>query len=229
MKLLLPRRFVGLVVALPLAFVATLAHAQRAAYDFDPGWRLNVADSPGAEAPSFDDASWKPVTLPHAWNEDSAFKVSIDDLPTGIAWYRKSFVLPPGSAGKKIFLEFEGVRQGAEFFLNGKSIGLHEDGITACGFDITDSAKPAPAVNVLAVRTDNAWDYREKSSNGRYQWNDKNFNANYGGIPKHVRLHVTDRLYQTLPLFNGLGTTGVYVYPADFNVAAGTATIHAES
>ena len=211
------------------AFAASIAPAQRAAYDFDPGWRLQTGELPGAEAPAFNDSAWKPVTLPHAWNEDSAFKVSIDDLPTGIAWYRKSFVLPPGSAGKKIFLEFEGVRQGAEFFLNGKSIGRHEDGLTAYGIDITDAAKPAPAVNVLAVRTDNAWDYREKSSNGRYQWNDKNFNANYGGIPKHVRLHVADRLHQTLPFFNGLGTTGVYVYPTDFDLPGGSAVIHAES
>jgi beta-galactosidase len=211
------------------ALVATLAHAQRAAYDFDPGWRLQTGELPGAEAPAFNDSAWKSVTLPHAWNEDSAFKVSIDDLPTGIAWYRKSFVLPPGSAGKKIFLEFEGVRQGAEFFLNGKSVGRHEDGITAYGIDITAAAQPAPAVNVLAVRTDNAWDYREKSSNGRYQWNDKNFNANYGGIPKHVRLHVAEKLHQTLPLFNGLGTTGVYIYPSDFDLPGGSAVIHAES
>lgn len=204
-------------------------HAQRVTYDFNPGWRLFVGDVAGAEATSFDDAGWKPVTLPRAWNEDSAFRVAIDKLPTGIAWYRKSFVLPADAAGKKVLVEFEGVRQGAEFFLNGKSLGLHEDGITAFGLDLTDHVRPAPEVNVLAVRTDNAWDYRERATSQRYQWNDKNFNANYGGIPKHVRLHVVNRLHQTLPLWNGLGTVGVYVYPTDFDLGAGTAVIHAES
>jgi beta-galactosidase len=226
----LSRISVGLFTLLGLVLaICPSLKATRTDYNFDPGWRLQVGDAPGAEAVAFDDSAWKPVTLPHAWNEDSAFKVSIDDLPTGIAWYRKSFVLPPEASGKKIFVEFEGVRQGAEFFLNGKSLGLHEDGITAVGFDLTALALPAPAVNVLSVRTDNAWDYREKSSNSRYQWNDKNFNANYGGIPKHVRLHVTDLLHQTLPLLNGLGTTGVYVYPTDFDLSAGSARIHAES
>ncbi len=224
--------------ALPLFVTALLAlalsptsRAQRAAYDFNPGWRLHMGDTPaaGADTPAFDDSAWTPVTLPRAWNEDDAFKVSIYDLRTGIAWYRKAFVLPPDSTGKKIYVEFEGVRHGAEFFLNGKSLGLHEDGVTAVGFDLTDHVLPAPATNVLAVRTDNAWDYRERSTNQRYQWNDKNFNANYGGIPKHVRLHVTDRLHQTLPLYNGLGTVGVYVYPTDFDLPAGAATIHAES
>lgn len=175
----------GLFVLLALVHLAIpRLQAQRAAYDFNPGWRLSLGDEPAASSPAFDDAAWKQVTLPRAWNEDDAFRVAIDKHPTGIAWYRKSFVLPPGSEGKKVYLEFEGVRQGAEFFLNGKSIGLHEDGITGVGFDITEAAKAAPAVNVLAVRTDNAWDYRERATKGRYQWNDKNFNANYGGIPK---------------------------------------------
>ena len=217
-----------LLLSFCLAGLARL-HAQRAAYDFNPGWRLYVGDVAGAESSSFDDKNWQAVTLPRAWNEDAAFRVAIDKLPTGIAWYRKSFVLPPDAAGKKIFVEFEGVRQGAEFFLNGQSLGLHEDGITAVGFDLTDHVRPAPAINVLAVRTDNAWDYRERATNQRYQWNDKNFNANYGGIPKHVRLHVTERLHQTLPLLNGLGTVGVYVYPTDFDLGAGSAVVHAES
>lgn len=219
----------GLLSLLAIAASFQTLRAQRAVYDFDREWRLMTGDSPGAEAAAFDDSAWKPVTLPHAWNEDAAFKVSIEELPTGVAWYRKKFVLPPDSNGRKVFVEFEGVRQGAEFFLNGRPVGLHEDGITAYGIDISEIAAPAPAVNVLAVRTDNAWDYREKSSQSRYQWNDKNFNANYGGIPKHVRLHVTGRLHQTLPLFNGLGTTGVYVFPSNFDLNGGSAEIHAES
>lgn len=223
----LPRR--AAVLAALLTGFASLLHAQRAAYDFDPGWRLHVGDPAGAAAPAFDDKSWLPVTLPRAWNEDDAFKVAIDHHRTGIAWYRKTFVLPPGSEGKKVYVEFEGFRQGAEIFLNGQSVGLHEDGVTGYGIDLTALAKPAPAENVIAVRTDNAWDYRERATRQRYQWSDKNFNANYGGIPKRVRLHVADKLHQTLPLFNGLGTVGVYVYPTDFDLAAGAATIHAES
>src|SRR5690349_16603888 len=86
----------------------------RVTYNFNPGWRLFVGDPAGASTNGFDDSTWKPVTLPHAWNEDDAFRVGIADLSTGIAWYRKHFVLPPGSSGKKIFLEFEGIRQAGE-------------------------------------------------------------------------------------------------------------------
>ncbi len=217
------RALVGLLLA------ASAVASERATLNFNDGWRLVVGDPAGAHEPGFDDAVWKPVTLPRAWNEDDAFRLAIDKHTTGIAWYRKTFVLPAGSEGKKVFLEFEGVRQAGEFWLNGRRIGAHENGVMAFGFDVTDWVKPAPESNVLAVRTDNDWDYREKLSGSRFQWADKNFNANYGGIPKNVRLHIADRVYQTLPLYSHLGATGVYVYAKDFDIAGRSATIHAES
>lgn len=217
------------VIPVIAAFIPVLVQAERETFNFNSDWRIHIGEVEQAKNPRFDDAVWKSVTLPRAWNEDDAFRLSIEKLPTEVAWYRKSFVLPPESAGKRIYLEFEGVRQGAEFFINGTPLGIHEDGITAVGFDLTAHLRPAPEVNLVSVRTDNAWDYRERETRSRYQWNDRNFNAPYGGIPKNVRLHVTELLHQTLPLFNGLGTTGVYIYAKDFDLPGGSATVHAES
>lgn len=196
-------------------------------YNFNPGWRLAVGDPAGAAQFDHPDGGWQAVTLPRAWNEDDAFGKDIVDHRTGIAWYRKHFKLPASARGKKVFLEFEGARQAAEVFVNGKRLGLHEDGITAFGYDITSALSDGD--NVVAVRTDNRWDYREAATNQRYQWSDRNFNANYGGLPKNVRLHIADPLHQTLPLFSSLGTTGVYIYARDFDIAGRRATIHAES
>jgi beta-galactosidase len=230
-------RLPGLITLLVVVGIAASCVAQdspaagnaRAVFNFNPEWKLFVGDPTNAAQPEFDDASWEPVTLPHAWNEDAAFRVSIDKHPTGIAWYRKRFTLPADAIGKKVFLEFEGVRQAGEFYVNGKWIGRHENGITAVGFDVTELVQPAPAENIVAVRTDNDWNYREKATNQRYQWSDRNFNANYGGIPKNVKLHVTGKLYQTLPLYAHLKTTGVYIYARDFDVPGKAATITAES
>src|SRR5262249_36332245 len=74
--------------------------SSRTKYNFNSGWLVNVGDARGAEAPDFSDADWKKVTLPYAWNEDSAFKFSLDRLPTGVAWYRKHFTVPPDAAGQ---------------------------------------------------------------------------------------------------------------------------------
>lgn len=42
-------------------------------------------------------------------------------------------------------------------------------------------------------------------------------------------MYVTDEVYQTLPLYSNLKTTGVYIYAKDIDVKGRTATIHAES
>ena len=56
-----------------------------------------------------------------------------------------------------------------------------------------------------AARIDNSWNYHEAATKSPYEWNDRNFYANYGGINKNVFLHITDKLYQTLPLYSNLG------------------------
>ncbi|KDN55069.1 glycoside hydrolase family 2 protein [Flavobacterium seoulense] len=203
--------------------------SDREKYNFNYGWKLNVGDAPEASKPVFDDQKWKAVNLPFAWNQAEAFKLDISHLSTGIAWYRKTFQLPKEAVNKKIFIEFEGVRQMGEVYVNGQFVGLHENGAMAFGIDISNVVKPFPQENVIAVKTDNDWKYREKSSNSPYQWNDKNFNANYGGLPKNVFLHIKSKVYQTLPLYSFLKTTGTYVYASDFNISNNKATVNVVS
>ena len=205
----------------------TISTSPRQKYNFNSDWKLYIGDSAGAEKSDFDDISWKNVTLPHAWNEDDAFQKDIHDLSTGIAWYRKHFRLPANSSNKKIFLEFEGIRQAGDFYLNGKFIGRSENGVMAFGFDVTDAVIAGD--NVIAARIDNSWDYKEKATGSTFEWNDRNFYANYGGINKNVYLHITDKLYQTLPLYSDLKATGVYIYPSDIDVKNRTAAITAET
>ena len=221
--------FLTLVCGSAIVFAYDAPASPRAKYNFNSGWKLFAGDPAGAQEMGFDDSAWKDVTLPRAWNEDDAFRKDIKDLSTGIAWYRKHFKLPAAIDERKVFIEFEGIRHGGEFYLNGKLIGRHENGVMAFGFDLTAALKPAPEDNVLAVRVDNSWDYKEKATGSTYQWNDKNFYANYGGINKNVYLHITDRLYQTLPLYSNLGTTGVYVYAQDFDIPGKSARVTAET
>lgn len=198
-------------------------------YNFNYDWKLMVGDVDDAVKSNYNDNSWKEISLPYAWNQEEAFKSDIEELSTGIAWYRKHFTLPKEYKGKKIFIEFEGVRQAAEVFVNGQYIGLHENGITAFGFDISDYVQFGGKKNVIAVKTDNSWDYKEKSSETTFQWNNIRFNANYGGIPKNVVLHITGNVYQTLPLYSNLKTTGQYIYASNIDIQNKTAIITAES
>ena len=111
------------VIYLRALLIGTAA-AERSKYNFNSDWKLVFDDPTDAQASAFDDHAWKDITTPHAWNENDAFHVDIAILSTGIAWYRKNFRLPASSKDKKVFLEFEGIRHGGEFYLNGEgSVG----------------------------------------------------------------------------------------------------------
>ena len=226
------------VCTLMQSVTMTAETVERAKLNFNANWRLCMGDYPEAVQTDFDDSHWQQVTLPYAFNGDEAFRKDIVDLTDTICWYRKTFEVKSEEVkseevkseevkSEKFFIEFEGVRQGADFYINGHHLGYSENGVMACGFDLTPYIKTGE--NVLAVRCDNSWTYRSRKHDSRYQWNDRNFNANYGGIPKNVWLHVTDKLYQTLPLYSNLGTTGTYIYATDFDIPNHKAVIHAES
>ena len=204
-----------------------ISTSAREKYNFNSDWLLHVGDVQEAEQSQIVDKSWKKVTLPAAFNEDEAFRISILEHTDTIVWYRKHFRLPKNARDQKIFLEFEGIRFGGEFFLNGKSLGWSENGVMAFGFDITDKVNYT-GDNVLSARIDNSWRYKEHTTGSGYQWNDRNFNANYGGIPKNVYLHVASRVYQTLPLYSNLQTTGTYIYAREIDITGRTAQVFAE-
>ena len=205
----------------------------RATYDFNPAWQFIREEVAGAEALKFDDRAWSTVSTPHTWNDVDTYDEYIarrgeQNLYMGPAWYRKHFKLPASAKGGRVVIEFEGMRQAAKFWINGKPAGRYEDGVTACGIDITDGVRFGDEDNVLAVWITNG-DYKEEATGVGFQWASRDFNPNFGGINRNVRLHILPAIHQTLPLLNGLGTTGVYVYASDFDIAGRSAVIHAES
>jgi beta-galactosidase len=214
---------------------ATGLPSARATYNFDIGWKFIRQDVPGAEVPAFDDAAWTIVSTPHTYNDTDTFNRIISHgggqqgAYMGVAWYRKHFSLPATVPGHKAFLEFEGMRQAGQIFLNGKPVGLSENGVNAYGLDITNNLASDGRDNVLAVRVDNSANYTEKATGTGFEWESKDFNPNYGGINRHVWLHITGLVHQTLPLYDGLQTTGVYIYPSNISTTNNTATIHVES
>jgi beta-galactosidase len=207
----------------------------RQTINFNPGWKFIRQDVPGAENPNFDDSSWTSVSTPHSFNDVDSFRTIIShgggDRGTykGLAWYRKHFKLPAELAGRKIFLEFEGMRQAGDIFLNGKHVGLYENGVTAYGVEIADTVHSGDTENILAVQVDNRTNYRERATNTGFEWNSNDFNPDHGGINRHVWLHVTGKIYQTLPLYYGLESTGVYVYGDNFDIPARSVDVTVDS
>jgi beta-galactosidase len=149
---------------------------------FDQDWKFLLADPAGAEAPSFDAASWRTLDLPHDWSiEGKMNPQSVEDgsggyRDGGVAWYRRAFAFPKAWTGKRVVIEFEGVYMNATVYINGTQLGLHPYGYTSFFHDLTPHLKPGPN-NVLAVRVD------QTKRNSRWY--------SGAGIYRHVWLHVT--------------------------------------
>ncbi len=207
----------------------------RAMFNFNPGWKFAFGDAAGADQPAFDDATWASVSLPHTWNETDSYRAYISHSggdqteKFGVGWYRKHFKLPASAAGQKVFLQFDGMRQAGRFFLNGQPIGKYENGVTAVGLDLTKAAKFGDQENILAVKVDNSPNYKEESSGTPFQWNAKDFNPNFGGLNRDATLIVAGKIYQTLPLYENLKTTGIYIYPEAIDLKKKTVDVKVEA
>jgi beta-galactosidase len=208
----------------------------RAVYNFNPGWKFAFGDSSGADKPEFDDSAWTAVSLPHTWNETDTYRALIShgggdqsEKMLGIGWYRKHFKLPASADGQKVFLEFDGLRQAGRFFLNGQAIGKYENGVTPLGLDITRFVNFGGKDNVLAVKVDNSPGYKEEATGTAFEWNAKDFNPNFGGLNRDAKLIVAGKIYQTLPLYENLQTTGIYIYPQAIDLNKKTADVKVEA
>ncbi len=150
----------GALIAGALGIVFSAA-AQRVTLNFNPDWKFIKEDVTGAQGVDFNDTGWTNVSAPHTYNDTDTF----DDWSIrghhgeqnqwgGRTWYRKTFTVPQSFQGKKVFIEFEAVRQVAEVYINGKLLGTSKTGFVPFGFDLTpylQFGKP----NVLAVMCDN--------------------------------------------------------------------------
>ncbi|HEV2327297.1 MAG TPA: beta-galactosidase GalA [Verrucomicrobiae bacterium] len=161
-------------------FGSTLVLAQDSPRErllFDFGWKFHLGDdwpeaenlakagmSKGAAGRKFDDSKWQTVNLPHDWvvqlpfDKNASYNHGFKPVGPGYpqnsaAWYRRTFDLPSQDAGKRIWIEFDGVFRDAQVFVNGWLIGHHEGGYNGFRYDITDVAN-CGGTNVVAVRVD---------------------------------------------------------------------------
>ena len=176
------------VIALPL-----LAHSgenSRARNLFDSGWKFYRGDAKGAEAVGFNDRQWRAVEIPHDWSIervpgteslfDKKYPQDAGCLPGGTGWYRKTFTPSAADAGKRIFIEFEGVYMDSEVWLNGAKLGRRPYGYSSFQYELTDQLNWG-GPNVISVRC-NAEQPCSRWFSG-------------AGIYRHVWMHVANPVH----------------------------------
>ncbi|WP_158942807.1 glycoside hydrolase family 2 TIM barrel-domain containing protein [Granulicella sp. S190] len=155
---------------------------------FDKNWRFLLGDPEGAQSSSFHDNTWRQLDLPHDWSIEGSFDENAPAkgngacLPTGIGWYRKSFVVPPSGRGRRIALEFDGIYQRSEVWINGISLGFRPYGFIGFSYDLTPHLVPHGRPNQIAVRVDNSLQPNCRWYSG-------------SGIYRHSWLRMTDPIH----------------------------------
>ena len=154
--------------------------------NFNTDWRFYLGESPGFYLPEFDDAGWQVLEVPHDWSVEGQFAEENPSgpsggyLPIGIGNYRKHFVLPDGSKGKRIKIRFDGVYMNSTVYLNGIYISNRPYGFSTFEYDLTPYLKYDGKSNVIAVKVDN-------SLIGNCRW------YTGSGINRSVRLFITEQ------------------------------------
>jgi len=177
-------KFIALLVVLIVGSLASPAADLRQSINFNREWKFQLGDVASADAATFDDSNWNDANLPHSF---SIPYFAADRFYVGYGWYRKHFNVPAAWTGKRVNLEFDGVFQVAEVFVNGRRVGEHKGGYTGFTFDITDAVKTGD--NVVAVRVNNIWDPQLAPRAGEHTFS--------GGIYRDARLVVTAPVHVT--------------------------------
>lgn len=209
--------FVGVVLLLtawqqirPGATVMQAPSSSRSMMPLDEGWRFSLTDAGNMAMPAFNDSSWRTVDLPHDWSAEGPFSANWGSgngyAPGGIGWYRKHLTLPAEMADRLVAIEFDGVYDHAEVFVNGHLVCSRPYGYSSFDCPMTPHAKFGGADNVIAVRVDHS-----RFADSRWYTG--------SGIYRHVRLRVTSPVH-----IEHWGT--VVTTP---EVSRGRATIHVET
>jgi beta-galactosidase len=114
-----------LIFAFGCSTTALPAVAQRRSINFNREWRFQLGDVANAGAATFDDSNWSAANLSHSF---SMPYFAADWFYVGYGWYRKHFEASAAWSGQRVSLEFDGVFQVAEVFVNGRRIGEHKGG-----------------------------------------------------------------------------------------------------
>lgn len=136
----------------------------------------------GPEQVDYDDSTWSHIGLPHSFSTPYFME---NEWYVGYGWYRKHVEVDSDWTNKIVHLEFEGVFQIAEVFVNGTLAGSHEGGYTGFSIHITSFLRPGD--NLIAVRVNNEWNGQIAPRSGEHTFS--------GGIYRDVSLTLTEPLH----------------------------------
>ncbi|MDO4172300.1 MAG: glycoside hydrolase family 2 TIM barrel-domain containing protein, partial [Prevotellaceae bacterium] len=149
-----------------LLHISTVCGQPRCVSSLNSGWMFSPGDSR---------TEWQAANLPHSFSIPYFLS---KDFYVGYGWYRKGLTLNTDDMKRRLSIEFDGVFQVAEVYVNGSKAGEHRGGYTGFEIDITPFVHKGE--NEISVRVNNLWDAQLAPRGGEHVFS--------GGIYRNVRL-----------------------------------------
>lgn len=193
-----------------LIAINSFAQQTRQKLDFDRGWKFNLGQVDQGEQTNLNDSKWRKLNLPHDWSIEGTF--SKDNpatpeggaLPGGIGWYRKTFTVPAASKGKLMYIDFDGVYQKSDVWINGHHLGFRPNGYISFRYELTPYLNFGGS-NIIAVKVDNSVQPNSRWYSG-------------SGIYRHVWLETTSK--------TAIDQWGTYVTTPEVSAASATVNVN---
>jgi beta-galactosidase len=159
----------------------------RSIFTMNRGWRFSPRMVAGGHDVAFDDSDFASVVIPHTnlrlpWHsfDEKSYEF--------ISLYRRKLQIPADAAGKRVFVDFEGVMTASTVFLNGQKLGSYLGGYTPFSFELTQHMQPGGS-NVLAVEVDST----ERADIPPFG-NEVDY-LTFGGIYREVALRIVPQVF----------------------------------
>lgn len=149
----------------------------------DGTWRIDPAPTEGFRDGPLAAKQWADFHVPGQWLQQG-FDIP-QDKPVAIA---REFTIPKQWAGYRVFLRFDAIHAGTNYWLNGKKLGYSENLFTPVEWDITDAARVGK-VNRLDLEMKVATASERLSYSSGYAFH------SLGGIDRSVRLYALPQVH----------------------------------
>lgn len=128
---------------------------------FSTDWRFMEGNYAGANKKDFDDSKWRQLNVPHDWSIEKQFDQHMEFggnhayLPRWtVGWYRKHFRLAANEAEQRVYIQFDGIHNNSEVWINGHFLGKRPYGYVSFQYDLTPYIL-RDGENVISVKVDN--------------------------------------------------------------------------
>lgn len=188
------------LLAIVVMFVVTSLQAQREMKTINDNWEFRKSI----------DESWESVNLPHTFNIDAYQQ---RNYYQGKGFYRRTLVLPEIVAERRYYMKIDAASRAANIRVNGKEVGSHVGGYTACIVDITEYIRKE---NLIEITVDNGRkDITPISADFTF----------WGGIYRDVWLISTPKQHFNM---SNMGSDGIFISTPVVNEKRGVLKVKCE-